>query len=244
MVIQYNFLLKRADMARPSKKVGIIGGKGPDATVALFDKIIKYTPISCEEDHLRIIIDNFPATPKPSLAIVGKGESPIASMIESAKILQNAGADFIAIPCNSAHYFLNDVASKVEIPFLSIIEETTAYAKKRNLKKIGILATKGLLESRLYQNSLTAAGLTFCLNDENDQTKLMQGILKFKDSGKIKELSSNLELCLDKLMQMQADGVILGCTELPLVNISKNFDIELLDSIDILAKACVRKALE
>ncbi|PCJ60840.1 MAG: aspartate racemase [Planctomycetota bacterium] len=231
-------------MNRKSKKVGILGGKGPEATVSLFEKIIQHTPVTCEEDHLRIIIDNYPATPKPSLAINGLGDNPVDAMVEGAKLLELAGVDFIVMPCNSAHYYLNEVSDKVEVPFISIIEEAVKYAKNLSLKKIGILATKGLLESGLYQDSLKSAGLVSCVTSETNQQNLMNGILTYKDSGDATLLSDQMDINIEQLISKGADGVILGCTELPLIAKDKNYKIIMLDTLDILAKACVTEALK
>jgi len=83
------------------KIIGILGGMGPEATIDLFYKIIKFTPAKKDQDHLRIIIDNNPKIPDRTAAILGKGEDPIPALRETAKNLEKAGADFIIIPCNN-----------------------------------------------------------------------------------------------------------------------------------------------
>ena len=98
------------------KMIGVLGGKGPEATEELLHLIIKNTPVAKEEDHLRIIIDNNPKIPKPSLGITGEGENPVPVLIETAKNLERAEADFIVIPCNSAHFFIDDIQKEIRIP--------------------------------------------------------------------------------------------------------------------------------
>ncbi|GAJ09165.1 unnamed protein product, partial [marine sediment metagenome] len=90
----------------PEKIIGILGGMGPEATIDLFYKIIKFNPSEKDQDHLRIIIDNNPKIPDRTAAILGKGEDPLPALQETARNLEKAGANFIIIPCNTAHYFL------------------------------------------------------------------------------------------------------------------------------------------
>jgi aspartate racemase len=103
--------------------IGILGGMGPDATLDLFKKIIKNTEAARDQDHLRVFIDNNPKTPDRSPAILGLGENPLPMMIESAKNLELIGADFIAIPCVCAHYFIKELRDRIAIPVISIIDE-------------------------------------------------------------------------------------------------------------------------
>jgi len=90
------------------KVVGILGGMGPEATVDLFMKIIKATPAKKDQDHLRIMIDNNPKIPDRTLAILGRGKSPLKQLQETLHNLERAGAEVIAIPCNTAHYYYNE----------------------------------------------------------------------------------------------------------------------------------------
>ncbi|GAH53208.1 unnamed protein product, partial [marine sediment metagenome] len=108
----------------PEKIIGILGGMGPEATVDLFHKIIKFTPAKKDQDHFRIIIDNNPKIPDRTAAILGKGEDPLPALQETARNLEKAGVDFIIIPCNTAHYFLPQIQKSVNIPVLNMIEET------------------------------------------------------------------------------------------------------------------------
>ncbi len=99
------------------KTVGILGGMGPLATVDLFAKIVENTPAVLDQDHLRIIIDNNPQIPPRVEAILQGGEDPLPAMVASAKLLAAAGADFIVMPCNTAHYWLDGLRAAVAVPF-------------------------------------------------------------------------------------------------------------------------------
>ena len=98
------------------KTIGILGGMGPEATVDCFAKIIKNTPAAKDQDHLRIVVDSNPDVPDRTAAIIGNGKSPVPAMAAGCHALQRAGADFIIIPCVSAHVFLADVRQQVELP--------------------------------------------------------------------------------------------------------------------------------
>ena len=102
--------------------IGILGGMGPEATLDCFDKIIKHTPAQKDQDHLRVIIDSNPAVPDRTAAIIGDGQSPVPVMVEGCHALENAGADFIIIPCVSAHFFIDEIQQQTNLPILSIFD--------------------------------------------------------------------------------------------------------------------------
>ena len=113
------------------KIIGILGGMGPEATIDLFTKIVKSTKAKKDQDHLRILIDNNPKIPDRTLAIQKKGPSPLPRLIQSAKTLEKAGADFIIIPCVTAHYYVDRLQKRVNIPILHIAEETGSSSEAR-----------------------------------------------------------------------------------------------------------------
>ncbi|HET6780529.1 MAG TPA: amino acid racemase, partial [bacterium] len=110
------------------KVIGVLGGLGPWATLDLFEKILTLTPAAKDQDHLRLIIDNNPKIPDRSPAILGTGEDPTPALVETARNLERAGADFIVIPCNTAHFFYDAVRRAVSIPVLHIMDEVAASA--------------------------------------------------------------------------------------------------------------------
>ena len=104
------------------KVIGILGGMGPEATVDCFEKIIKNTPAARDQDHLRVVIDSNPKVPDRTAAIIGNGESPVPVLAAGCRALERAGADFIIIPCVSAHVFLTEIQQQSELPILSIFD--------------------------------------------------------------------------------------------------------------------------
>ena len=112
------------------KTVGIIGGMGPEATVDLMQRIIRLTPARDDIDHIRCIVDNNPKVPSRIKAIIEKtGEDPGPCMADMGRRLENAGADFLVIACNTAHYYYDAVQKAVSIPVINLIELVSNYVK-------------------------------------------------------------------------------------------------------------------
>lgn len=143
------------------KVVGILGGMGPEATIDLFAKIVEETHAKCDEDHLRIIVDNNPKMPSRQDAIMKGTESPVAAMVATAENLKKAGADFIIIGANTAHYFYEEVASQVDIPFLHIIDEAVKEMMRQvpGIKKVGVMATNAAVKIKLYDKCCARFGI-------------------------------------------------------------------------------------
>jgi aspartate racemase len=126
------------------KIIGIIGGMGPEATLDLYRRIIENTPARVDQDHIHVIIDSNPKIPDRTSAILSGGENPTTALCETARNLEKAGADFLIMPCNSAHMFLKEFQNCVKIPFLSIVDETihTLLEAVPDVKCIGLLADR------------------------------------------------------------------------------------------------------
>ena len=230
-------------MTEQRRTVGVLGGKGPEATVELLRLIVAVTPARTEEEHLHVIVDNHPQIPKPALGITGEGPDPVPALTATAANLEKAGADFIVIPCNSAHYYVEQVRGAVSIPVVSIIDETVAAVKAAGISRVGLLATTGLVSSGIYQDGFARAGVEVLLPDDAMQVRMMDGILAFKDRGDGGPLKAALdELCGD-LITRGAGGLVLGCTELPVVLEADSIPVPCYDTLEILARAAVREAL-
>jgi len=238
-----NYMGVKAVQRNGQRIIGILGGKGPMATAQLFQYIINNTPAATEEEHIRILIDNHPAIPKPALAALGQGPDPIPALKESAQLLESMGADFIVIPCNSAHIFLNQVKATVRIPLISIISETVSAVRKSRGKRIGLLGTPALIGSQLYQSEMLAVGLEPVIPPKGVIQDLMESILLFKNHGERKSLEAEMEKIIKEFSKENLDGFIAGCTEIPVVLKDKSLLLTQFDTLEILAKSAVREAL-
>jgi len=228
----------------PEKIIGILGGMGPEATIDLFYKIIKFTPAEKDQDHLRIIIDNNPKIPDRTAAILGKGEDPLPALQETAQNLEKAGADYIIIPCNTAHYFLSSIQESVNIPVLNMIEETAKETKKRipQIKKVGLLASIGVYKSEIYHQRFKKFNIEVISPQEKDKEEIMKVIYTIKAGDLSKGVKKNILKIAQKLIDKGAEAIIAGCTEIPLILKEGDVSVPLIDPTQILARIAVQKA--
>lgn len=224
--------------------IGILGGLGPWATLDLFEKILRLTPAARDQDHLRIIIDNNPTIPDRSPAILGAGEDPTPALVATARNLERAGADFIVIPCNTAHAFFAPIAAAVDVPVLHIMDEVaaTAVAEVPGLRRVGVLATRAAMAAELYRRSFARVGIEVVGPDSDGQDVVNQAIYGVKAGAMGPEVTRGLVGVCDRLLADGAQALVLGCTELPFVLRPSDVHVPLLDSNLILAHAAVREA--
>jgi len=228
----------------PEKIIGILGGMGPEATIDLFYKIIKFTPAEKDQDHLRIIIDNNPKIPDRTAAILGKGEDPLPALQKTAQNLEKAGADFIIIPCNTAHYFLPSIQESVKIPILNMIEETAKETQKRNssIKKTGLLASIGTYKTEIYHQHFKKFNIEVISPEEKDEEEIMKAIYTVKAGNLSEEIKKNILKIAQKLIDKGAEAIIAGCTEIPLILKEGDVPVPIIDPTQALAEAAIQKA--
>lgn len=227
-----------------NRPIGILGGKGPEATSELFRLIIANTRVAVEEDHLRVIIDNNPQIPKSALAITGEGEDPTSALVETARNLERAGAAFIVIASNSAHYFIDEIRRAIRVPIVNMIEETIAAIRCSGCKRVMLLATSGLIKSGIYQDALAAAGIEVLQPDDDEQEELWQVTLLFKNRNERAPLRATVSRIVGRLRNSRATGLLIGCTDIPLALGGMDISIPVFNTLEILAKASVREATE
>ncbi|MGC8895727.1 MAG: aspartate/glutamate racemase family protein [Candidatus Bathyarchaeia archaeon] len=227
------------------KIIGILGGMGPEATADLFTRIIRETPAKKDQDHLRVIIDNNPKIPDRTTAILSEGVSPIPEMIKTAKNLEKAGADFIIMPCITAHYYYEELSKSVKIPVLNMVELTAQNVNKNfpKAKKAGLLGTTGTVKSKLFDKSFGKFGVEMIYPSEAFQRKVMEAIYDYIKAGKILEGKKLVVDVANHLIELGAEVIICGCTETSLV--LKNGDVTkpVVDPVQILAQTAVKVAL-
>lgn len=225
------------------KTVGIIGGMGTLATIDLFNKIVLETNAKSDDEHLRILIDNNAQIPDRTNFILGNGENPTNELIKSAKNLEKIGADFLAIPCNTAHYFYDFINDSVDIEVINMIEETAKFIKESKVKKVVLLATTGTIKAKVYNNIFERYNIEIVTPNDLNQNIIMNFIYDIK-KGKSDINKDEVIKVFDYFKKQNLYNIILGCTELPvgvkILDIEENF----IDPTKILSKACVKKAKE
>lgn len=225
--------------------VGVIGGVGPMATVYYMQRVIEMTKAGCDQEHINMLVFNDCDIPDRTAFITEKSpDNPLPVMVEDAKRLEAAGCEFVVIPCNTAHYFYDELEQAVEIPVVNIVEETIRYAKARvqDLSCVGIMATTGTIVTGTYQKYAERAGLSFAVPDENEQNLLMQIIYDGVKAGKPVP-RADFDRVANHLRAKGAQCLILGCTELSVLKRDLPINApDVLDSIDVLASETVRRS--
>ena len=232
------------------KKLGIIGGMGPDATVYMFNKIVKKTGARKDQDHIEIFIHNNTKVPDRTDAILYNGVSPLEELLRSASILEKMGADIIIMPCITAHYYFLDIQETINVPIINAIEESVLYIKDHilNINKVGIIATTGTVKSQLFQKSLQQRGLNPIVLADSLQNDWVMSAIYGKDGikagCKTENVKQKLLHAVDYLIECGAESIVAGCTEIPLVLSQNDFDIPFIDPLEILAEIACKKCLE
>ena len=239
----------------PHKIIGIVGGMGPSATVDLMDKIIRCTPAVTDQQHLKMVVEHNPQIPDRTKYLLGDGADPTDAIYATCKKLESAGADMIAIPCNTAHAFFGRIQPRLSIPIVNMLQATVEFLKHAHpdTQKVGLLATSGTIKSGVYHDVFKATDCDLLVPDLDFQKKLMNVI--YGDEG-IKagytdgECLNEFQLVLDHLTDRGAGVVILGCTELPLLKlntlITRNGEESavFVDPTWVLARKCVDVSMQ
>ena len=227
------------------KIVGILGGMGPEATVDLFIKVLKVDPAKRDQDHLRIIIDCNSKIPDRTANILKGEEDPGPYLIESAKILENAGAELILIACNAAHNWHGIVQQNVKIPVLHIMKSTLKYVEKKypKIKVIGLLAASSTIVVGHYQRVFAKEGIDVISPDQKYQEMVMKAIWEVKAGNTGPDVTKLLVDAGKSLISKGAQGVIAGCTEIPIVLKNRgDLSVPVVDPTYALALAAVEEA--
>lgn len=234
-----DFIRNTGHMPMKNKKtLGIVGGMGAYAGEFFFRLVTERTFAKIESDHLDIIVSSLSSTPDRTCHILDQSnETPISYIQKSIDNLEKCGADIVAIPCNTATAYVKNIKISSNVIMLNIIYQAVDIAKRRGARSVGILATDGTIKSNLYQNECNENGIIPVMPNENEQTIVMRCIYDKLKNGitTVNEIYPILDALL-----LVSDCVILGCTELSMIDISlyKNRDY-IIDSSRALAKSAI-----
>lgn len=227
-----------------TKTLGILGGVGPLASVRFAEAVINMTDSETDQDHIPIFMFNDNTIPDRTSYILGKSDiDPVPKMKAGLNKLADFGCDYIVITCNTAHYFYDELQAACSVPIVNMIEEAVnaAIEKKPNLKKIGILATDGTVESGVYSRVIEKRGLS-CVSPSKDSQKVIMDIIyRQVKAGKDVDVHAFLKV-IDELRHDGCDVIILGCTELSVINFDNNLTLhsgDIVDAMEALAKKCI-----
>lgn len=222
-----------------SKAIGILGGMGPAATVDLMGRLIAATPVEREEDHLRLFVDCNPHVPNRNEALGGKGEYPAEALVAMAQGLERQGAELLAIACNSAHAWADEIRAATSVPLVSMIDATVA-AIPAGARRIGLLAADACLHARLYQAPLEQGGRDVLVPE--DQAGFMRLIYGVKTGNMGAEARAGMAALARDLIDRGAEVIVAACTEVPLLLSPTDISVPLVDSTDALVRRLIIEA--
>ena len=235
-----------SSMGNGSKIIGVLGGMGPAATADFYQKLIRATPAETDQDHLKVLIFSNPQIPDRTAAIRGEGPDPLPALVASAEALIRAGADFLAMPCVTAHHFFDGLQAAVRIPILHLVRETVSAvgAEHPELRRFGLLATSGTLQSRMFEAKFEPQGLAVLTCDRSLQEScVMEAIYAVKKGESLERPRRLVREAATHLLERGAQAIIAGCTEIPLLVKQEQTNIPLFDTTTLLAEAAVKEAL-
>lgn len=220
-----------------SLTLGVLGGMGPAATLEFLAKLQAYTPAERDQDHIRVLVDINPKVPDRN--VPGSGAGPV--LAEMAGALAGAGADVLAIACNTAHAHADLIQRACGLPLIDLIETGARAARETGAMRAGVLGTRGAL--KLYREYLAAQAMGLVTLDSERQEAFMQVLYKIKAGDTGKEVQREMKTLADALVKAGAECVIAGCTEVPLVLGPEDLRVEFIDAGDLLARRCVAVCL-
>lgn len=223
-----------------SSTLGILGGLGPASGVYFARMLVEHTRAERDQEHIDFLLSSRATTPDRTDFILGRCEDdPVPVMAEEVARLIRAGADLIAIPCNTAHHFYDRIAERSSIPVLNIIDQTVAYCRHLGAKKIGVLATEGTISSGAYEKVCRASGIAYTTCTEEEQAFVSRLIYEQIKAGQSPDTEGLYAIVL-RLLSDGCDAVILGCTELSLLKSALPKNPALIDSLEVLALSAIR----
>ena len=221
-------------------KLGILGGMGPQATQDFYQRILDRTDASCDQEHLPAFILSDTRMPDRTAAILGgDAEGCRRRLLSDARTLERVGCTAIAIPCNTSHFFADDLQKELRVPIIHMVRETVrTLAQDPDIRKVGILATDGTVRAGVYQKECEVQGLRAVSPPPEIQNLVMSII--YDEIKKGEKGSREKFAAIDRWLRDAAcDAAILGCTELSVYRTFHGLPEFYVDAMDILAERCI-----
>ena len=219
--------------------LGVLGGMGPIATAYFMELVIRMTDAVRDQEHLDMLVYSVPSVPDRTGFILGKSdESPLPEMIRIGRVLARQGAERIAIPCVTAHYFYRELEENIPVPIINGLTRTVEHLKEQGIEQAGIMATDGTITAGLFRDALLTRGIRPIVPSPERQKDVMRLIYddikanrppRMEVFGRVRE----------ELVSEGAQTIILGCTELSLIKRDFPLGPGFLDTMEVLAQRAV-----
>jgi aspartate racemase len=225
----------RVRPVRAHRIVGVIGGMGPEATVDLLRRVIDKTPAQADADHVHMIVESNPKIPSRLAHLLDhSGPDPSPELARIAENLERAGADALAMPCNTAHAYAGAVRNAVSIPLIDMVQITAAQVSEGGPRRVGLLASSAVHKVRLYEEAFATYGVqTMMPTDQDAVMRLIRGV----KAGLTGPGARAALAAVAKDLYEHADAVLVACSELSVI--ATDIREPFVDSLDVLAARIV-----
>jgi aspartate racemase len=217
--------------------IGVLGGMGPLATVDFMQKVIEATPAEHDQDHVPLIVYCVPQIPDRVGAACAGTDEPLPAMLAGVRTLEQAGVEAIAIACNTAHAWYDQLAASTRVRVIHMAQAVID-ATSQNTKPVAVMATIGTLNAGIYQTYFEKAGWLAFVPKKPDQDMILDAIAAVK-RGEIERARASFDVAAASLLSSGADRLLLACTELPVAAKGSIHEDRCLDATVCLAQACV-----
>lgn len=221
--------------------IGVLGGMGPLATVDFMQKLIAATPATCDQDHVPVIAYSVPQIPDRVSAVLAGTDEPFPAILAGLRTLERAGAEVVAMPCNTAHAWYDRLAASTDIEIINIADAVRSRLDGASAT-MALMATNGTIHAGFYQRYLSTAERSLVVPSPQIQARIRQAIAAVK----VLDLSAargHFQDAAQALLDQGADRLLLACTELPLAAQGTAIEGRCLDATACLAEACVARSL-
>ncbi|MBS0561986.1 MAG: aspartate/glutamate racemase family protein [Proteobacteria bacterium] len=230
-------------MTEPDRMLGVLGGMGPLASAEFMTRLTLATPAERDQDHIPTVLWSDPRVPDRTAARNGTGEDPLPWLLRGIAGLRAAGAQAIAIPCNTAHGWYEPIAAAAGVPVLHIVDAAIAELVRHAAPPgpVGVMGTAATLAMRLYQDRLGSQGWDCLVPSEEEMRRLVSPGIALVKANRVADAYAPLAEAAMALAARGAKAIVLGCTEIPLgIAAGPALPVPVIDTTDALARAAVR----
>ena len=231
---------------RERRVLGVLGGMGPLASAQFMLRLTLLTPAERDQDHIPAVLWSDPRVPDRNLARLGTGEDPLPTLLRGIRGLEAAGCGAIAIPCNTAHGWIDGMRAATRLPILHIVDAAGDALRGKGIGPgpVGVMGTAATLAMRLYQDRLGALGWSCLVPTELEMAQLVSPAIARVKSNQVAAAYADLTQAASLLAARGAQAVVLGCTEIPLgIQAGPLLPFPVIDTIDALAEAAITWAI-
>lgn len=226
---------------KPHKVLGILGGMGPAATAEFLRLLAELAGAEQDQDHPQIILFSNPHIPDRTAAITGNGEDPAPAIFDGLRRIESWGAELLAVPCNTAHIFIDGFRKNLKVPLVHIVEVTVARAMVSSPNGAWLLATSGTSASGIYSAEAKRRGYHLFLPGPETQA-VLQEVIGLVKSNRLGESGTMLRECVSRLRKEREIPIVAACTELPLAYGESGLDpAGMVSSLESLALGCLER---